>query len=88
METSVAVPSFDVVVVGGGLAGMAAGATAARAGRRVLIVEGHVAGGRARTEERNGFRFNHGAHALYLGGHAERVLRDLGVGVPPRRQRA
>jgi phytoene dehydrogenase-like protein len=83
METSVAVPSFDVVVVGGGLAGMAAGATAARAGRRVLIVEGHVAGGRARTEERNGFRFNHGAHALYLGGHAERVLRNLGVGAPP-----
>jgi phytoene dehydrogenase-like protein len=78
----VAVPSFDVVVVGAGLAGMAAGATAARAGRRVLIVDGHAAGGR------NGFRFNHGAHALYLGGHAERVLRDLGVGVPPRRQRA
>ena len=74
---------FDVVVVGAGLAGLAAGATAARAGRRVVIVDGHPAGGRARTDERNGFRFNQGAHALYLGGHAERVLRDLGVGVPP-----
>ena len=78
METS-----FDVVVVGAGLAGLAAGATAARAGRRVLIVDGHSAGGRARTDERNGFRFNQGAHALYLGGHAARVLGDLGVGVPP-----
>jgi phytoene dehydrogenase-like protein len=78
METS-----FDVVVVGAGLAGLAAGATAARAGRRVLIVDGHSAGGRARTDERNGFRFNQGAHALYLGGHAERVLGDVGVGMPP-----
>ena len=43
METS-----FDVVVVGAGLAGLAAGATAARAGRRVLIVDGHSAGRRAR----------------------------------------
>jgi phytoene dehydrogenase-like protein len=83
METSDAVPSFDVVVVGAGLAGLAAGATAARAGRRVLIVDGHSAGGRARTDERNGFRFNQGAHALYLGGHAERVLGDLGIGMPP-----
>ena len=82
METSDAVTSFDVVVVGAGLAGLAAGATAARAGRRVLIVDGHSAGGRARTDERNGFRFNQGAHALYLGGHAERVLGELGVGMP------
>ena len=84
METSDGVPFFDVVVVGAGLSGLAAGATAARSGRRVLIVDGHSAGGgRARTDERNGFRFNQGAHALYLGGHAERVLRDLGVGLPP-----
>jgi phytoene dehydrogenase-like protein len=82
METSDAVPFFDVVVVGAGLAGLAAGATAARSGRRVLIVDGHSAGGRARTDERNGFRFNQGAHALYRGGHAECVLRELGVGMP------
>ena len=87
METSDGVPFFDVVVVGAGLAGLAAGATAARSGRRVLIVDGHPAGGRARTDERNGFRFNQGAHALYLGGHAERVLRDLGVGRAARRAR-
>ncbi len=72
----------DVVVVGAGLAGLAAAATAGRAGSRVLVVDGRSAGGRARTDERDGFRFNQGAHALYLGGHAERVLSELGVGVP------
>ena len=74
--------SVDVVVVGAGLSGLAAGATAARRGARVVIVDGHPAGGRARTDDRRGFRFNQGAHALYLGGHAARVLGDLDVGVP------
>jgi phytoene dehydrogenase-like protein len=73
---------LDVVVVGAGLAGLAAGASAGRAGAGVLVVDGHRAGGRARTDERQGFRFNQGAHALYLGGPAARVLEDLGVGVP------
>lgn len=41
---------FDVVVVGAGLAGLAAGATAAGAGVSTLILDGHPAGGRASTE--------------------------------------
>jgi phytoene dehydrogenase-like protein len=71
-----------VIVAGAGLAGLAAAATAARSGRRVLVVDGHTPGGRARTDDRRGFLFNQGAHALYLGGHATRVLRDLGLPVP------
>ena len=40
----------DVAVVGGGLAGLAAAATAARAGRSVVLFEGApTLGGRART---------------------------------------
>lgn len=74
--------TYDVIVAGAGLAGLAAAATAARSGRRVLVMDGHPPGGRARTDERRGFRLNQGAHALYLGGHAERVLAELGVGVP------
>lgn len=74
--------THDVVVVGAGLAGLAAGATAARAGARVVLVDGHPPGGRARTDERRGFRFNQGPHALYAGGRAEEVLRDLGIGLP------
>jgi phytoene dehydrogenase-like protein len=77
---------FDVVVVGGGLAGLAAAATAAGAGASTLVLDGHQPGGRASTDERGRFRFNRGAHALYQGGEATAVLARLGVtapGAPP-----
>jgi phytoene dehydrogenase-like protein len=77
---------WDVIVVGGGLAGLTAGATAARTGLRVLVLEAHQPGGRARTVEREGFVLNMGAHALYVGGPGMRVLRQLGIvpqGSPP-----
>ncbi|GAC1378130.1 MAG: FAD-dependent oxidoreductase [Acidimicrobiales bacterium] len=70
---------WDVIVVGAGLAGLAAGATAAAGGASTLVIEGHRPGGRARTVDRNGFVFNMGAHALYLGGPGTPVLRRLGV---------
>jgi phytoene dehydrogenase-like protein len=78
---------LPVVIIGAGLAGLAAGATAARAGSRVVILDAHVPGGRARTDIRDGFRFNQGPHALYRGGPGRRVLTRLGikpVGHPPR----
>ncbi len=77
---------WDVVVVGGGLSGLAAGAEVNAAGGRVLVIEGHRPGGRARVSERDGFTFNRGAHALYLGGPGIRVLRRHGIdpqGAPP-----
>lgn len=78
--------SVDVVVVGGGLAGLATAALAARAGRRVVVLEGAPkVGGRAATEGVDGFRFDRGAHALFLGGAAERVTRSLLGGLPPGR---
>ena len=47
----------DVVVVGGGLAGLAAAAIAARAGARVVVVEARTAaGGRARSDQVAGAR--------------------------------
>jgi phytoene dehydrogenase-like protein len=70
----------DVVVVGGGLAGLAAAATAARAGRSVVLFEqASVPGGRARTRTERGFAFNIGPHALFRDGISLEVLRDLGV---------
>lgn len=69
----------DVVVVGGGLAGLTAAATAARAGRRVVVLDAQRLGGRAAVQRRNGFAFNRGPRALYLGGRGRQVLDGLGV---------
>lgn len=70
----------DVVVVGGGLAGLASAAYLARAGRSVVVLErSSQLGGRAITQQQNGFSFNLGPHALYRQGAAAKVLRELGV---------
>lgn len=70
-----------VIVVGAGLAGLTTAALLARAGSAVTLFEkARTPGGRARTRQRGGFSLNQGAHALYLRGPGEQVLRDLGVG--------
>jgi phytoene dehydrogenase-like protein len=70
----------DVAVIGGGLAGLAAATYVARAGRRTLLFEkSRMLGGRAMTQIEGGFHFNLGPHALYRGGPATQVLRELGV---------
>ena len=72
---------WDVIVVGAGLAGLAAAATAAGAGASVLVLDGQRPGGRATTDERGGYRLNRGAHAFYRGGAGRGVLDRLGVTV-------
>jgi phytoene dehydrogenase-like protein len=73
----------ETVVVGGGLAGLAAAAYLGRAGRRVTVFEkAGGLGGRAATQEKRGFLMNLGPHALYLGGAARRGLDELGVAAP------
>ncbi len=75
----------DVIVVGGGLAGLAASTYLGRAERRVILFErADAAGGRARTRTLDGFHFNLGPHALYRGGRAAEVLCELGVSVRGR----
>jgi 2-polyprenyl-6-methoxyphenol hydroxylase-like FAD-dependent oxidoreductase len=82
--------NFDVIVIGGGLAGLAAAVASTMGGASTIVLEAHHPGGRARTTERDGFIFNHGAHALYVGGPGMKVLRTLGVRprgtAPPIRQ--
>jgi len=70
---------WDVIVIGAGLAGLAAGATAARTGSATLVLEAHLPGGRARVTKKDGFVFNRGIHALYQGGPGLEVLRSLGI---------
>jgi len=76
----------EVVVVGAGLAGLAAAAVAARDGASVVVYDARAAGGRARSDKREGFVLNQGPHALYRTGTGADVLSRLGVdfsGSPP-----
>src|SRR5689334_14772151 len=66
-------------VIGGGLAGLTAATLLARGGRTVTLYEKSELGGRARTQNEHGALFNQGPHALYRGGRAMQVLRQLGV---------
>lgn len=75
-----ALVSKNVVVVGGGIAGLAASIYLAREGCAVTLFERRRdLGGRAVTHLRKGFRFNLGPHAVYRGGAAASVYRELGI---------
>jgi phytoene dehydrogenase-like protein len=69
----------DVAVIGGGLAGLTAATTAARAGASVVLLEARNLGGRARSAIRDGFTLNEGRHALYRDGGGWALLERLGV---------
>ncbi len=71
---------MNTVIIGGGLAGLTAAAYLARAGQTVTVFEKTQSlGGRARTENKQGFAFNFGPHALYRQGAGVQILRELGV---------
>jgi phytoene dehydrogenase-like protein len=70
----------DVDVIGGGMAGLTAACYLARAGADVTLFEkAPNLGGRAASQDYDGFRFNRGIHALYTGGATSRVLQELGI---------
>lgn len=76
---------MKVVIIGGGLAGLAAAATAARAGAEVVLCErARALGGRAGSKSDQGYIWNLGPHALYRKGPGVAVLRALGVPVVGR----
>ncbi len=73
--------SFDVVIVGAGLAGLEAGALLAHGGARVIVLEkGNAIGGRAKVVEQDGFVLNYGLHYM-MGGYKNphyRILKHIG----------
>ncbi|WP_024804912.1 NAD(P)/FAD-dependent oxidoreductase [Nocardia sp. BMG51109] len=70
----------DVLVVGAGIGGICAATLLARAGYRVLLTERlDRVGGRASTEQIDGFLVNTGAAAFEFGGALEQVCRTVGV---------
>ena len=80
MEQSSDEQRFDVIVVGAGVAGLAAAAYLGRAGKRTLVLEkSYELGGRASSRRSDGYCFNLGPHALYAAGAGVSVLADLGV---------
>jgi phytoene dehydrogenase-like protein len=71
------------------MAGLTAACYLARERIDVTVIEkASYLGGRAATQDFDGFRFNRGGHALYTGGAASRILDELGVsydyGIPKR----
>ncbi len=75
--------NFDVIVVGGGLGGLTAGAKLAKEGRKVLLLEQHDRpGGCATTFKRKDFIMEVGLHemdGLDARDMKTRIFRDLGV---------
>ena len=80
MQFSTHDQEVDLIVVGGGLAGLTAATLVARAGRSVIVLErASELGGRAITHVEHDIHFNLGPHPLYCRGRAFRVFQDLGI---------
>ncbi len=72
--------TFDVLVVGGGAAGLTAAAYAARAGRTVALFERQARlGGLVQSVERDGFVFDMGLRAVENAGIVLPMLEELGL---------
>src|SRR5437764_8542075 len=72
--------SKGTIVVGAGVAGLATATYLAHAGHQVTLLDkAKEPGGRAITDNKDGYALNRGIHALYSGGAASEVLSELKV---------
>ena len=72
--------AYDVVVVGGGIAGLTAAAYCARAGLSVLLCEKQDrTGGLVNSFKRNGFVYDQGIRAIENSGIVFPMLKQLGI---------
>ena len=64
-NTATTPPDYDLLIIGAGIAGLAAGRMAQRAGYSVMLIDkGRRVGGRVSTRRSDGFMFNHGAQYI------------------------
>ncbi|GAB6919624.1 NAD(P)/FAD-dependent oxidoreductase [Rhodococcus erythropolis] len=78
--SSLANDKFDAVVVGAGAGGLFAAARLAHRGYKTLVVEAlDKVGGRASTDEIDGFKVNNGAIVIEVGGVTEETFAEVGA---------
>jgi phytoene desaturase len=78
--------TFDVLVVGAGSGGLFTAARLAHRGYRTLVVERlDKVGGRASTEDIDGFKVNNGAIVIEVGGITEQTFAEVGARFDVRR---
>lgn len=71
------IDTFDVIIVGGGLAGLTCAVHLRQAGLRVCLLEqGQQVGGRVATDDHEGFRLDHGFQVLLTAYPTCRALLD------------
>lgn len=74
---------YEVVIVGGGMAGLTAAAYLCQAGRKVLLCEKEAdVGGLVNSFDYHGFTFDGGIRAIENSGIVKPMLRQLGIEVP------
>lgn len=72
-------PGEEIIIMGGGLAGLSAGEVLSRGGRKVKVLERDSrVGGLSKTIEHNGFRFDIGGHRFITGSEKlDLYVKDL-----------
>ena len=72
----------DIIVVGGGIAGLTAALSLAHKGREVLLIEKNEhCGGLMNSFVRDGFRFEGGARALVNAGLVKPLIKEFGLDI-------
>jgi len=75
-----AINDFDAVVIGAGAGGLFTAARLSQQGFRTLVVERlDKVGGRASTDDIDGFKVNNGAIVIELGGITEQTCAEVGA---------
>ena len=85
MKDFVPNPKLPIAVIGGGLAGLAAAATLAARGQRVVLFEKNEwLGGKAALLEQDGYRFDMGPTILTVPRVLERIFTEAGLRMEDR----